>query len=103
MIFEVGLEIVILKKQLCKKPGQIISPGAQRSCFSSSSQNTEHCRTHQELSDFLGVEGLTRVAVSSWRSRPLVPQSVDEAGVPWPWPVCAGGTGSLIPAYTPST
>lgn len=35
-------------------------------------------------------------------SRPLVPQSMDEAGVPWPRPVCVGGTGSSIPAYTPS-
>lgn len=64
--FGVGLEIVILEKQLQKKPRQVISPGAQRSCFSSSSRNTEHCRIHQELWDFSGVEEPIRVTVSPW-------------------------------------
>lgn len=31
----------------------------------------------------------------------MAPQSMDEAGVPQPWPVCVGGAGSSLPAYTP--
>lgn len=103
--FEVrmGLQIVILKNHLWEKPGQVISPGGTEELLQLFSQNTEHCRTHQELWDSLGVENPTRVTLSRGSSQPLVPQSMGEAGGPWPWPVCVGGAGSSIPAHTPST
>jgi len=98
----VGLELVMLKNRFKKKPRRVISSGEQGSCLGASSWNSEHCRIHQGLWGFSGEEVPTRVTISPQGScGPLAPQSMDEAGVPWPWPVCVGGTGSSLPAYPP--
>lgn len=95
----VGLEIVILKKTVVRKAQASHHPWGTEELLQL------FLTKHRALQKSRGAlrfpvcggphQGKCFSMGGSW---PLVPQSMDEAGVPWPG--CAGGTGSMVAAYS---